>query len=154
MSGLRGLGSLHSLLGRDPTKRGRAAPSGSTPSTAPQTAIGSPDDAGGSQESAEQAPAAPGAGAAAAAAAAAAPAQPPPVAQRPCRPPSPLKTGNVRCPVCNWQLPNDDAAVNSHIGELQPGCRGVLAADCCCIAGTAGWACLPSSPLPLHLKRV
>ncbi|KAI7839720.1 hypothetical protein COHA_006524 [Chlorella ohadii] len=33
------------------------------------------------------------------------------------RPPSPLKAGNVRCPVCNRQLPNDDAAVNSHIDK-------------------------------------
>ncbi len=113
MSGLRGLGSLHSLLGRDPTKRRApsAAPSGSS---APQPAAGSPESANGAQEPAEPAPRASGA-AAAAAAAAAAPARPP--AATTSRPPSPLKAGNVRCPVCNRQLPNDDAAVNSHIGE-------------------------------------
>ncbi|PRW59254.1 fanconi-associated nuclease 1-like protein isoform X1 [Chlorella sorokiniana] len=41
----------------------------------------------------------------------------PPLATKPARPPSPLKVGNVRCPVCDRQLPNDDAAVNSHVDK-------------------------------------
>jgi hypothetical protein len=139
---MRGQGSLYSLLGKDITKRrklDREQPSGPAaeqgwraqpqprqptkpavlgasksvpaPSLTDNTAAAEPASEPGPEGISARA--------------ASAPASLHPTCPTPAATPtavagsSPLKPGNVRCPVCNCQLPLDDEKVNSHIGELQ-----------------------------------
>lgn len=122
-SSLRGTGSLHSLLGRDVTRRRKPKPSNPDAGVGDQAAAvataaeeAGPSKSGGSTKEpagAEERPAASGSGAARGGRRSA----PPPPPAHPPRPGSPLLAGHVRCPLCSCQLPHDDAKVNAHLGE-------------------------------------
>lgn len=141
-NGLRGTGTLQSLLGRDVTKRSQRSTKRAASSNGGASAASDPSVQPGGRDSSPSQPtetqaeapdAGPGAAAqsTAPAAAAAAPAAsrrqplgakkhvPPPLPPRPTEQPA-ANGGSVRCPVCNKQLPADDARINAHIGALLP----------------------------------
>jgi hypothetical protein len=125
-SSLRGSGSLHSLLGRDVTRRRKPKPGNPGAGVGDQSAgVASAADAAGTSKSEDSSgdpacPAEPPAASGSAAARGRLSAPPPPLPAHPPRPGSPLQAGHVRCPVCSCQLPHDDAKVNAHIGEPVP----------------------------------
>lgn len=133
---LRGLGTLQALLGRDVTKRRKlangssgtgatASSSGTVP--AEQPSVLQPEQqqqhkqhkqSSGTAAAAAEAPANAGLQRQAAAPSTKPPLRAPAARSKAGRPVSPLKQGNVRCPVCDRQLPNDDTKVNAHVGKL------------------------------------